>query len=456
MKKTVYGVSALLLCLVLCFALLPARAAAADPLKIDESHFPDGNFVIYIQDTLDKDLDGYLSDEEIAAVTALKFDRYDDILSLDGIGYFTALKSLRCTGMELTALDISSNTALTTLDCSENKLTALDVSRNTALQKLICNDNLLKTLDVSECTALKELNCSRNELTGLDVSANTKLTSLQCYCNEIPKLDVSGNTALKKLDCSINQLKELDVRSNTALTELLCAENLLTTLDVKKNTALKHLECGQNRLTELDISKCTGLTNLSCNDNKLTKLNISRNTALQILYCQNNRLTALNVRYHSGLKQLFCQGNKIEKLEINKASGLYKAYTKGTRLVTGQTLQYEYYSSNSSGPVICRLYVPKTAKISVTAVPTVTAQPKSASVSAGSKVTFKVKATGTGLKYQWYCQKAGTSKWTAISKATKASYTFTAKKSQNGWKYRCKITCSAGTVTSNYAKLTVK
>ena len=33
MKKTVYGISALLLCLVLCFALLPARAAAADIAK---------------------------------------------------------------------------------------------------------------------------------------------------------------------------------------------------------------------------------------------------------------------------------------------------------------------------------------------------------------------------------------------------------------------------------------
>ena len=55
---------------------------------------------------------------------------------------------------------------------------------------------------------------------------------------------------------------------------------------------------------------------------------------------------------------------------------------------------------------------------------------------AGKKVTFRVKASGDYLKYQWYLRKPNSSKWQLITSGTKASYTFTAKKAKNGYNYR--------------------
>ena len=88
--------------------------------------------------------------------------------------------------------------------------------------------------------------------------------------------------------------------------------------------------------------------------------------------------------------------------------------------------------------------------------PKITTQPKAASVKVGKKVTFKVKATGGGLTYQWYRQKPGTKKWEKISKATKATYSFKAAKKWNGYKFRCLVKNDAGKVYSKAVKLTVK
>ena len=69
----------------------------------------------------------------------------------------------------------------------------------------------------------------------------------------------------------------------------------------------------------------------------------------------------------------------------------------------------------------------------------------------------QVKATGSGLKYQWYYQKPGSSSWAKITKnGTAATYTVTTKKSMNGYKYMCKILNGMGSVKTKAVKLTVK
>ena len=88
--------------------------------------------------------------------------------------------------------------------------------------------------------------------------------------------------------------------------------------------------------------------------------------------------------------------------------------------------------------------------------PKVTTQPKAVTVKAGEKAVFKVKASGGLLTYQWYVMKKGSTKWAKVSGATKATYSFTAKKTQNGWKFRCLVKNTMGKVYSKTAKLTVK
>ena len=96
------------------------------------------------------------------------------------------------------------------------------------------------------------------------------------------------------------------------------------------------------------------------------------------------------------------------------------------------------------------------AKLTVVTKPKITTQPKAASVKTGKKVTFKVKAAGGELTYQWYYQKPKTTKWVKVKNATKAIYSFKAAKKQNGYKYCCYVTNAAGTVKSKAVKLAVK
>lgn len=80
----------------------------------------------------------------------------------------------------------------------------------------------------------------------------------------------------------------------------------------------------------------------------------------------------------------------------------------------------------------------------------ITTQPASQTVTAGTSVTFSVVASGTGtLSYQW--KKAGT----AISGATSATYTIVSPTNADAGSYTVVVTNVVGSTTSNVATLAV-
>jgi hypothetical protein len=96
--------------------------------------------------------------------------------------------------------------------------------------------------------------------------------------------------------------------------------------------------------------------------------------------------------------------------------------------------------------------------------PTITTQPASQTVCAGSTAIFTVVASlngGTGPTYQWQRSTNGGSSWSSLSGQTAATLTLTSvTTSMNGYQYRIVVkcgtgcSCSSGT-TSNAATLTV-
>ena len=297
MKKKLLSI---LLCLVMVVGLLPTAAFAAGYVEINETNFPDAKFRSFVKEKLDKNNDGILDAGEIAAVKMIEANNMG-IKSLEGVGFFTALETLKCWDNELTGLDLSKNTALKDLQCSNSKLQSLDLSQNPNLTQLYCGRNPLTTLDLSKNAKLKVLDCSgfanrRTKLTELDLSQNTALESLDCSINELKQLNVSGCTALKKLSCSSNQLTTLDVSKNVNLTFLNCGSNQLTALDVSNNPKLEDLSCDYNSLTLLDLSKNPELEILSCRKNGFTSLDLDANKKIgeKILYLENQF-------YHKGV-----------------------------------------------------------------------------------------------------------------------------------------------------------
>ena len=297
MKKKLLSI---LLCLVMVVGLLPTAAFAAGYVEINETNFPDAKFRSFVKENLDKNKDDILDAMEIAAVKMIEANNMG-IKSLEGVGFFTALETLKCWDNELTGLDLSKNTALKNLQCSNSKLQSLDLTQNPNLTQLYCGRNPLTTLDLSKNAKLKVLNCSgfanrRTKLTELDLSRNTALESLDCSINELKQLNVSGCTALKKLSCSSNQLTTLDVSKNVNLTFLNCGSNQLTALDVSNNPKLEDLSCDYNSLTLLDLSKNPELEILSCRKNGFTSLDLDANKKIgeKILYLENQF-------YHKGV-----------------------------------------------------------------------------------------------------------------------------------------------------------
>lgn len=293
---------------------------------INERQFPDPAFRTYIFENCDTDNSGYLSDEEINAVTVInvsgEYEEPGTIASLKGIEYFTALKHLSCSSNQLTSLDISSNTALEFLDCYNNKLTELNVNNNASLESLYCQMNQLGDLDIQSCIALQYLSCNDNHLSSIDVGNNVALLSLYCHNNRLLNLDVSNNYALEVLGCWNNQLTSLDVGYNTALKDLECGSNLLSSLDISNNAALEVLDCQDNQLASLNISGITSLHSLSCNINQLTNLDLSNNINLLFLCCHSNQLTNLILSNNKALEHLDCGSNQLTILNLSNNTSL--------------------------------------------------------------------------------------------------------------------------------------
>ena len=352
------------------FALLTTTMAWAD-VEINETNFPDANFRNYLLRWLDG-ADGVFTASEIANVTSMNLPDIC-IENLQGIEYFTALKTLNFTGNQVRALDVSKNTKLEKLYCGNNQLTALDVSHNTALTELYCYRNKLTALDLSQNANMKEVWCYQNQIKGEAMDAlveslpDRSNRTLKVIYNEnegnvmtvdqvaaakakgwIPRCydgnswqEYAGSEPVNN-DIAINETSFPDENfRNWVLSQSYGADSVLTpseiasltSIDVSNKgikslqgieffTALTELRCYNNQLTALDVSKNTELTNLYCYKNQLTELDMSGCTALTELNCYGNQLTELDVSKNTALTNLYCYKNQLTELDVSMNTAL--------------------------------------------------------------------------------------------------------------------------------------
>lgn len=112
---------------------------------------------------------------------------------------------------------------------------------------------------------------------------------------------------------------------------------------------------------------------------------------------------------------------------------------------------YRAVFTNSAGSATT-----KAATLTVQWAPMVTLNPLDQTVAAGKKVTFQAAAdSNPTATVQWQVSTDGGTTFTNIAGATKASLTFTAKASQNGYMYRAVFTNALGATFTNDAMLSV-
>jgi Leucine-rich repeat (LRR) protein len=231
------------------------KALAALEIEVNSTNFPDENFREYVAKWLDSDGNKMLSTKEIKEATRISINE-QEIVSLQGVEFFTSLTELECSGNKLSKLNITKNKKLLKLDCSNNNLSTLDISKNTKLTDVKCSDNKLSKLSVTKNTKLVTLDCSNNKISKLSVTKNTELADLKCQNNKLSTLDVSKNTNLVTLNCADNTISKLTIKGAAKLDYLNVTNTKLTNLNLKNNTALSWLFCDASlKVTKAEKSK---------------------------------------------------------------------------------------------------------------------------------------------------------------------------------------------------------
>ena len=147
--------------------------------KIDSTLIPDDVLRYYAKYEIDKDRNGYLTEDEISGVTTLYLGRLIERYNIEDITF-----------SDLKGIEVFYN--LERLDISEDSLTEVDLSKNQKLKVLWCGSNSLADLDLSNNTELEYLYCEQNQLSGeLDLSSNVNLKVLDCSGNDIVKVQLN-------------------------------------------------------------------------------------------------------------------------------------------------------------------------------------------------------------------------------------------------------------------------
>lgn len=120
MKKT--KILAGILTSAILLSSMPVYSFAAEgDVEINETNFPDES-VRYVVKKADKDKNNVLSQEEIAAVTELKFSSHPSPLAdTTGLEYFTNVETLNISSTSMTEMDWGIFPKLTTLNCYSNR-----------------------------------------------------------------------------------------------------------------------------------------------------------------------------------------------------------------------------------------------------------------------------------------------------------------------------------------------
>lgn len=169
--------------------------------------FTDANFRAAVYKEIKKTAPAPILDTDLTNIISLDVPD-KSIASLAGIQHFANLKSLDCSGNQLTELPMLPD-KLESLACFGNRLKELPTLPD-SLQSLSCSRNQLTKLPTLP-SGLENIHCSYNQLTALP-ELPTSLTTLICESNQLTVLPTLP-ASLTMLDCESNQLTAVTLNS---------------------------------------------------------------------------------------------------------------------------------------------------------------------------------------------------------------------------------------------------
>ena len=298
---------------------------------INEENFPDENFRWEMENNADADHDGFLSDEEIAAVNDY-FLSLESVVNFKGIEYFyDGLKHFLIGGLNspdpytVTNLDISKFKVLESIEISDYPyFTSLDFSKNTTLKSILLH--FLQSLTTVQLPAGLEtlhINGTPN-VTSLDLTpCKNSLVQLFLCEGGVKELDLTNFKALTDISVAGNSAEErypltsLNVSGCDNLGNVSLDATTIETVTMKDLESLHDLHVSYNEIKTLKVENCPLLSVLECEGNDLSALNIKKCPVLCILRAENNRMKELIVDESPRLTLVEAANNQLMWLDMS-------------------------------------------------------------------------------------------------------------------------------------------
>ncbi|RYD54443.1 MAG: hypothetical protein EOP56_19200, partial [Sphingobacteriales bacterium] len=206
------------------------------------------------------------------------------------------------------------------------------------------------------------------------------------------------------------------------------------------------------------INACATLTS------NATTLTVNANPAITTqpsarTICENSNTTFIVAATGGGLSYQW-QENTGSGFSNISNGGTYSGATTATLSITGATAGMTSYQYRCVVTNNCTSTNSSSAGLTVQTAPVITGQPGSPTICAGNNTNITVAASGTGLSYQWEVNTGAG--FTSVvnsgvySGANTATLNITgAAGTMAGYEYRCNVSNTCITLTSNTATLTV-
>jgi hypothetical protein len=482
--------------------ILNANALKVTKLVIDDVGFiPDGLFT----------LDSSGNKKLVAGAFVYGTGKSPSIKNVTGIEAFKNLTYLTLNFQQIADINIAPLQNLDFLGLWDQPIANIDLSSNKKLKTLSLSETSIRTIDVSMLTELIELGIGQNidrpglpytTKTGnvvygqisLDVSRLLKLERLYVYGNYMKQgslmLPPANESSLDNFWAEANEFTSFDLTGFRKLRYVILWRNKLTYLNIngiaygvdpyrvytESNPNLQEIIVTDRGVADrLEARRIGGLNGLATGvftspGTKFTPSNSPAISPPSIVAHPTSRTVKLGntvdftVAVGATGGTVFQWDSRIASLVGTTAeSALSYQWKKDVLNIYGPTSSssssiftirsvastdagsYTVVVTNSAGSVTSNAAV-----LTINTAPSITTQPSSSSVTAGSAASFSVVASGTEpLSYQW--RKDGA----AISGAISSTYSISSTSAGDAGSYTVVVTNSAGSATSNAATLTV-
>ena len=411
-------ISALLLCLALCLGLLPATALAVAPV----------GQVLYVGGVQISSTGYWTTDSEGKVTSAgatqpsnnyIHYDAENNVLTLHNATIKESVSTVTNSFIAGAAIGVHNQNGAAELTITlEGTNTIAEVGKGIYV---LANSTGGATLTI---TGDGSLNASASQ-TGIWVQSNSNNAAL---CVENAEVTASSDIAFKN-----GVLVQAEDGSDVSLT----VNGGSLTASVNANI---WFQFGSG-------ASGSGTPTVTVSNNAIVRANggIANNSSTSIQYGTGNEENG-GIVFNGDEGTVYGKVELQEDLEIGE----------GESLTIGQDASLNTGSHEvivNGGTLTGGERITGTVKYA----PTITTQPTSQTVTKGGTATFTVVTSGTEpLSYQWQQSTDSGQSWTNIDGATDATYTTEATTtSMNGYQYRCVVSNSAGSVTSNAATLTV-